>query len=51
MNPKFKEWSLQGAVKNPEIPFHTGAIKYYKEKGVWSGQLEERQKELLDKGP
>jgi len=50
MNPLFKEWSLQAAVREPEIPFHPGAVKYYKEKGVWSEQLAQAQKELLEKG-
>jgi TRAP transporter TAXI family solute receptor len=31
---KGKELSLQGAVKGVSIPFHPGAAKYYKEKGV-----------------
>jgi TRAP transporter TAXI family solute receptor len=31
---KGKELSLQGAVRGVSIPFHPGAAKYYKEKGV-----------------
>jgi uncharacterized protein len=31
---KGKELSLQGAVKGVSIPFHPGAARYYKEKGV-----------------
>jgi hypothetical protein len=31
---KGKELSLQGAVEGVSIPFHPGAAKYYKEKGV-----------------
>jgi len=31
---KGKELSLQGAVNGVSIPFHPGAAKYYKEKGV-----------------
>ncbi|MEI8189375.1 MAG: TAXI family TRAP transporter solute-binding subunit, partial [candidate division NC10 bacterium] len=31
---KGKELSLQGAVKGVSIPFHPGALKYFKEKGA-----------------
>ena len=32
-----------------EVPFHKGAIKYFKEKGVWTAAAEAKQKELLAK--
>ncbi|RPJ11718.1 MAG: C4-dicarboxylate ABC transporter substrate-binding protein, partial [Desulfobacteraceae bacterium] len=31
---KGKELNLQNAVKGVSIPFHPGAMKYYKEKGA-----------------
>ena len=30
-----KEWTLQKALEHPPIPFHPGAIRYFKEVGVW----------------
>lgn len=31
------------------LPFHPAAVKFYKDKGVWTRENEERQKELLAK--
>lgn len=44
------ESTLEQALTSPPIPFHGGAIKYYKEKKLWTPQLEDLQKKLLDKG-
>jgi TRAP transporter TAXI family solute receptor len=45
-----KEWTMENSLKDPPAPFHSGAIKYYKEKGVWSPSLEKVQQQLLKSG-
>jgi TRAP transporter TAXI family solute receptor len=44
-----KETTLNRAVQNATIPFHAGAVKYYKEKGVWTPELDRCQAEQLKK--
>ncbi|MDP2718221.1 MAG: TAXI family TRAP transporter solute-binding subunit [Dehalococcoidia bacterium] len=42
----FKMWDLKSSVLDPPIPFHPGAVKYYKEKGIWTPELDALQKTL-----
>lgn len=46
VHPLAKQWSLKRAVANKIAPYHEGAIRYYKEKGVWTKEHEEMQKKL-----
>ncbi len=41
------QWNLDRALKNVPLPFHDGAIAYFKEKGLWTAALEANQQKLL----
>jgi len=38
---------VENALRKPVAPFHPGAVKYYKERGLWTPELESIQKKLL----
>ncbi len=44
------EWTMENTLKSPPAPFHLGAIKYFKEKGVWTTSLEQLQQQVLKMG-
>lgn len=41
------EWSAENGIRLHVIPFHPGAISYFKEKGIWTAQVEKRNQELI----
>jgi uncharacterized protein len=51
-HPAFKEWTRERAV-DPDvtIPYHPGAISFYKEHKLWSPKMDEVQKKLLALNP
>jgi len=44
-----KDWTLERANQFRSIPYHTGAIRFLKEKKLWTPQVEEFQKQALVK--
>ncbi len=44
------DFSESNFAKYPSIPFHNGAIKYYKERGFWTKELDDFQKRILAEG-
>ncbi len=52
LHPVFREWTRERAV-DPDvtIPYHPGAIRFYKEQRVWTPQLEQAQQNLLSLNP
>jgi TRAP transporter TAXI family solute receptor len=47
LHPEAKHYNVQRTLNQFCIPFHPGAIRYYKEIGAWKAEHEKRQKELL----
>ena len=44
----FKKWKPADLASSPNAPFHPGALKYYKEAGLLSAEVEKRHNELLE---
>lgn len=52
LHPNFKDWTRERAV-HPEVtmPYHTAAMQFYKERGLWSARMDEAQRRLLALNP
>ena len=47
LSPSMGVASIQNACKMFWSPVHPGAVQYYKDRGVWTSETEQRQKKLL----
>jgi len=49
MHPSLKLWTAEGALQTDRFlsPYHPGAIKFFKDAGVWTSTHEKRQAQLL----
>jgi TRAP-type uncharacterized transport system substrate-binding protein len=47
VTPRMQSWNRQRMVStDAAVPFHAGAIKFFRDKGVWSADMEKLQREL-----
>jgi TRAP transporter TAXI family solute receptor len=43
------EWTAENGIRIHVTPFHPGAISYFKEKRLWTAEVEKRNQELIGK--
>jgi TRAP-type uncharacterized transport system substrate-binding protein len=48
-HPAAKYWVLKHRPVAPAVPYHDGAIKYFKEKGLWTNEAQAYQQKMLKK--
>jgi TRAP transporter TAXI family solute receptor len=46
-HPSAREWTVEQSLSNPSVPYHDGAIRYYKEIGAWTAKMDAVQAKLL----
>jgi len=50
IHPWLQEWTPEQFFDpHPTLPYHEGAVKFFKEKGLWNDDVEKIQQELLKK--
>ena len=52
LHPNFADWTRDRAASaDITIPYHPAAVKFYREKGVWKGEMDQVQQRLLAMNP
>ena len=49
LHSEARMWTIKNTLTDPKIPFHPGAVRYFREENVWSEMLEQQQNYLLSK--
>jgi TRAP-type uncharacterized transport system substrate-binding protein len=52
LHPVFKEWTRERMPTHEiTMPYHPGVIRFFKDKGVWTAEMERAQRQLLTSTP
>jgi len=52
LHPNFADWTRDRAASaDVTIPYHPAAVKFYREKGAWKGEIDQVQQRLLAMNP
>src|SRR5699024_5979983 len=44
------QWKLENTVPEPVgVPIHEGAVKFFKEKGLWKDEYDQKNRELIER--
>jgi TRAP transporter TAXI family solute receptor len=47
LHASLSKYALQNAIASPTAPYHNGVVRYLKENGLWTKELEQKQTSLL----
>ncbi|MDP2646005.1 MAG: TAXI family TRAP transporter solute-binding subunit [Desulfobacterales bacterium] len=46
-HPTARDWTLEATLQQWSAPFHPGAVKYFKEIGAWTSDMDKKQSKVL----
>ena len=50
IHPTLKFWTIKDALRAFYAPYHPGSIKFFKDRGLWTGEMDVKQQNMLKEG-